>query len=489
MFCLSTLGSLAGISITGITLRSTEVRPGDLYVGLRGAKSHGALYADAAKAAGAVAILTDADGVAFARESGLPIIVAADPRELLGEMSAWIYGTENSAPRAFGVTGTNGKTSVTYMIEALLRHLGVNTGLSSTAERHIGEQSIVSRLTTPEATELHALLALMREDGVEAAAIEVSAQAIAHDRIGGIRFDVVGFSNLSHDHLDEFVDMERYLAVKATLFVPERARTGVVSLDTHYGDEIVALSQIPVTTISSIVGAGAEWAVQTLEEQSTFTTFTLTGPDGQSLTTRIPLIGAHMVANAGLAIVMLVQAGYSLRSINASLGVTGIEVTIPGRTERVSGANSPALYVDFGHSPDAFQNTLAAVRQFTTGRIIMVCGADGDRDRTKRFDMGRVASEYADVFVVTDAHPRFEDPDLIRASLIAGAASAVHPAELVEVIRPEKAIRHAVAIAEADDSILWSGLGHQDYRDILGVRTPFDVRDEARQALREYGWL
>jgi UDP-N-acetylmuramoyl-L-alanyl-D-glutamate--2,6-diaminopimelate ligase len=201
-----------------------------------------------------------------------------------------------------------------------------------------------------------------------------------------------------------------------------------------------------------------------------------------------------MAANAALAIVMLVQAGFELEAIGAALAVDdhgdgGIQAYLPGRTERVSGDRGPSVYVDFGHSPDAFENTLAAVRQFTTGRTIMVFGADGDRDATKRHEMARVAAQGSDILVITDHHPRFEDPGSIRATLLEGAKLAtVQPQETFEVSPPEQAIRKAVSLAKEGDSILWAGPGHQDYRDIRGVRTPYSAREEARAALREAGW-
>jgi UDP-N-acetylmuramoyl-L-alanyl-D-glutamate--2,6-diaminopimelate ligase len=393
------------------------------------------------------------------------------------------------------VTGTNGKTSTSYLLEAVLRQLGLVTGLSTTAERHIGELSVVSLLTTPEASEMHALLARMREAGVRAVAVEVSAQALSRHRVDGLVFDVAGFTNLSHDHLDDYADMEAYFQAKLPLFEPEHARRGVVCLDTAYGRRVVDASRIPVTTIATIGHAApadvesAEWTVEVLDETASYTEFRLTGPDGRELVTREPLIGWHMAANAALAIVMLVEAGFELEAIGAALAADdGIRAYLPGRTERVSGERGPSVYVDFGHSPDAFENTLAAVRKFTTGRTIMVFGADGDRDATKRHDMGRVAAEGSDILVITDHHPRFEDPVSIRKTLLEGAALAEHQPEIHEVSPPEQAIRVAVGLAREGDSILWAGPGHQDYRDIRGVRTPYSAREEARAALREAGW-
>ena len=489
-FRLDYRGSIDGVEITGVTLSTADLHPGDLFVGIPGVNSHGAGYAQSAKEGGAVAVLTDEAGAELAAATGLPIIVVESPRAALGEISAWVYRTNEKPPLLFGTTGTNGKTSTSYLLEGILRQLGLVTGLSSTAERHIGDEKVVSRLTTPEASEMHALLARMREAEVRAVAIEVSAQALSRNRVDGILFDIVAFTNLSHDHLDDYADMEEYFQAKLALFQPDRGKRGVISLDSPYGERVVAESRIPLTTISATPGVEAEWTVEILDEQAAYTEFRLTGPQGRSLVTRVPLIGWHMAANGGLAIVMLVEAGFELEAIGQALeSFGGIDAYLPGRTERVSGERGPTVYVDFGHSADAFLQTLAAVRTVTTGRVIMVFGADGDRDASKRHEMARVASEGSDILVITDHHPRFENAASIRATLVEGAHLAEHQAELHEVSPPEKAIRAAVALAEEGDSILWAGPGHQDYRDIEGVRTPYSARDEAREALREAGWM
>ncbi|HXR44258.1 MAG TPA: UDP-N-acetylmuramoyl-L-alanyl-D-glutamate--2,6-diaminopimelate ligase [Pseudolysinimonas sp.] len=493
-FDLEHVGSVDDVEMTGVTLSTGDLHPGDLYVGINGANSHGASYAAQAKEGGAVALMTDRAGAELAADSGLPILIVDDPRAALGEVSAWVYRTHENSMLLFGTTGTNGKTSTSYLLEAILRQLGLVSGLSSTAERHIGDLTVVSRLTTPEASEMHALLARMREAGVRAVAVEVSAQALSRHRVDGLVFDVVGFTNLSHDHLDDYADMDEYFAAKAALFQPEHGKRGVVSLDTEWGARIVDESRIPVTTIATVGHAvdpdAAQWRVEITDESASHTGFRLTGPDGRSLETREPLIGWHMAANAALAIVMLVEAGFELEAIGAALEAgDGIQAYLPGRTERVSGDRGPSVYVDFGHSPDAFENTLGAVRRFTTGRTIMVFGADGDRDASKRSEMARVAAEGSDILVITDHHPRFEDPASIRRALLAGAELAEHqPLEIYEVSPPEAAIRKAVSVAKEGDSIHWAGPGHQDYRDIRGVRTPYSARDEARAALREAGW-
>jgi UDP-N-acetylmuramoyl-L-alanyl-D-glutamate--2,6-diaminopimelate ligase len=497
-FAVETRGELSGVSLTGLTLATADLRPGDVFVAVRGVNRHGAEFAAAAADKGAVAIVTDAEGAGVAGSTGLPVIVVEDPRGLLGELSAWVYGTgrDDHLPILFGTTGTNGKTSVSHLLEGILGQLGLVTGLSSTAERHIAGQIIVSRLTTPEAYEMHALLALMRERGVEAVAVEVSAQALSRRRVDGIVFDVAAFTNLTHDHLDDYADMREYFEAKLPLFLPDRARRAVISLDSAAAVEVVARCEVPFVTVGTPAiatdpgaAADADWVVEILEERQTGTEFRLSCTDGRSLTTVVPVIGRHMAANAGLAIVMILEAGYAWERIVEALERDGgVRAYLPGRTERVSGERGPAVYVDFGHSPDAFEKTLAAVRRVTPGKVLMLFGADGDRDATKRHDMGRTAVEGSDILVVTDHHPRFEDIDAIRATLIEGARRARPDAEIHEYSPPEVAIVEAVRLVGDGDAILWAGPGHQDYRDIRGVRTPYSARELARRALRDAGW-
>jgi UDP-N-acetylmuramoyl-L-alanyl-D-glutamate--2,6-diaminopimelate ligase len=390
-------------------------------------------------------------------------------------------------PKVFGTTGTNGKTSTTYILEAMLRQLGEVTGLTSTAERHIAGEVIVSRLTTPESTEMQALIARMRERKVSSVAIEVSAQALSQLRVDGIEFDVVGFTNLSHDHLDDYADMAEYLAAKVALFQPDRADRGVVSLDSSYGAEFLSAAGIPCVTVSVDPTKAADYRVEVTAELPGRTDFEVKTPTGFVVKSSLPIIGAHMASNAGLAIAMLIQAGFAESRIAEALG-NGVDCYLPGRTELVSPAGAPSVYVDFGHSPDAFLNTLAAVRKVTSGKVLMLFGADGDRDASKRPDMAKEAVLGSDILVITDHHPRFEDPDSIRATLVAAARAAKPDAEIYEVSPPEAAIVKAVSLVGPGDSILWAGPGHQDYRDIRGVRTPYSARALARQALKDAGW-
>jgi UDP-N-acetylmuramoyl-L-alanyl-D-glutamate--2,6-diaminopimelate ligase len=281
--------------------------------------------------------------------------------------------------------------------------------------------------------------------------------------------------------------MQTYFAAKLNLFTPEHARRGVVCLDSEYGPAFAEQSRIPIVTISSDASQPSKWHIEVTEQRPAYTSFRLSNSAGEQIRSSIPIIGAHMAHNAGLAVVMLVEAGLAIEEIRDAIA-GGIEVYMPGRTELVTADSGPNVYVDFGHSPDAFLNTLAAVRNVTAGKVIMVFGADGDRDATKRPAMAQVAANGSDLLVITDHHPRFEDPASIRKTLVDAARQERPELEVLEVSPPEQAIKVAVAHANAGDSILWAGPGHQDYRDIRGVRTPYSARAEARAALNEAGW-
>ncbi len=481
------------VEATGISMNTADLRPGDIFVAMPGKKTHGANFIEKAVAQGAVAVISDAAGLdivgGFAGADALPLVLLENPRANLGDLAAYVYGNlRGTMPKLFATTGTNGKTSTSYLLEGILRQLGETTGLTSTAERHIAGEVIVSRLTTPESTEMQALIARMKEKGCTSVAIEVSAQALSQLRVDGLYFDVAGFTNLSHDHLDDYADMDEYLSAKVELFTARRAARGVVCLDSNYGYRFAEASQIPVVTFSSRPDRVADWNLRVTGEVPSATSFELTSPDGSTLNSSVPIIGAHMAANAGLAIAMLVEAGFGFGEIAAAID-GGIEAYLPGRTERVTGASGPDVYVDFGHSPDAFEKTLQAVRKVTAGKVLMLFGADGDRDATKRPDMAAVSARNCDILVITDHHPRFEDPASIRKTLVDSARAARPELEIHEVSPPEAAIRLAVSLVGEGDAILWAGPGHQDYRDIRGARTVYSARAEARAALREAGWL
>lgn len=480
--------SIEALSVTGVTIASNDARPGDLFVALPGAHAHGARFAEAAVAAGAVAVLTDTAGADIAAGCSAPVLVVENVRAHLGAIAAWVYDTAELGIPTFGVTGTNGKTSVVYLLTALLKQLGVSSGLSSTAERRIGDEAITSGLTTPEASELHGLLAVMNERKVGAVALEVSAQALSRHRVDGVHFDVVGYTNLSHDHFDDYTSFEEYFEAKAQLFTPERAGRGVVLVDDAWGRRLATQAKIPVSIVTMAGEGDADWQCAITQQSPRSVSFVMTNRDGRSLRVSVPVVGAFMAANAAVAIAMLVEAGYHVEDIAQVLDRDGgIDVYIPGRGEIVSGDNGPVVYVDYGHTPDAFKGLLETLREVTDGRVFMVFGADGDRDTTKRHEMGSIAARGADVVIITDFHPRTEDPAVIRAALVEGARSAGTRAEILEEAEPQLAMRLAIRMASENDAILYAGPGHEDYREVNGVHLNYNAREDVKAALREAG--
>jgi UDP-N-acetylmuramoyl-L-alanyl-D-glutamate--2,6-diaminopimelate ligase len=329
------VGNHSGVVVTNVAVNGGELYAQGLFAAFAGENQHGASYYQQAVAAGAVAVITDPAGLEMLAGTSLPILVAENPRAELGHIAARVYGTDQQHPQLFGVTGTNGKTSTVHLLDAISEQVGIRAGHSSTADRRSGATTVPSRLTSPEAPELHAIVARMNEDAVGLAALEVSAQALRHHRTDGLIFDVSGFTNLSHEHMDEFKSMDNYLSAKLELFSPSRSRRGVILLDSYAGIEVRDRAQVPVTTVTSVPGADADWIVEVLEASPSSTRFALTGPGQQRLETSVPLIGRHMAADAALAIVMLVEGRIHFSQIASAL-VAGIEVDIPGRTKLVS---------------------------------------------------------------------------------------------------------------------------------------------------------
>lgn len=498
---LSTLTHLVGgrlegpdTEVTGLNVDSRSVDAGDLFVAVAGAHSHGIDFWPQAKEAGAVAVLTDEVGYAAVNSADDSVIVVARVREVLGALASAIYETDGPGlPDIYAVTGTNGKTSTSYLLDALLRGLGGKTALSTTAERHVSAEVYPSILTTPEAPDLHAMLGLAKKRDVDAFVIEVSAQALDRHRFDNVVADVAGFTNLSHDHLDDFGTIDNYFEVKTQLFLPARARQAVVCVDTSWGQKLAERISIPAWTVGSTSSqpvAGREhWVYRTVESDLKQTTFGITSPQGVEILVTTSLIGDHMVANAALAIAMVVKAGIDFQTVGEVFGPgsPGIQVVVPGRIERVSGETGPQVFVDSGVSVDSYRWTLTTIRQRTPGRLIMMFGTGGDRDPTKRFAMGAEAAKHADIIIVTDDDSRTENPAAIRAALMEGVLS-VPGVEAYEVAHPSDAIRVAVSHAGDGDAVVWSGPGAQHYRDVGGEKIPYSARDEARQALVEAGW-
>jgi len=508
------------VVVTGVTLDSRAVRPGDLYAALPGANVHGARFVGAATALGAVAVLTDPAGSALLSrgEITVPVLVVPEPRAVLGVVAAVIYGRPSEALTMLGITGTNGKTTTAHLLDSALRALGRVTGLIGTVETRIGEDRIKSIRTTPESTDLHALFAVMLESGVDTCTMEVSSHALALHRVDGVRFDVAAFTNLSQDHLDFHGSMEDYFLAKASLFTPERAACAVVCVDDEWGQRLARESGVPVVTVSSRRDVTADWQIQTTRIQTTGldeSDFEIVG-DGRRLSLRSTLPGDFNRVNTGVAALVLLAAGHSIDAIEAALAA---EPDVPGRMERVVVAGihdagqsdagqsdadpshadpshadlsrMPMAVVDFAHTPSAVAAALKALRHGTPGSLIVVLGAGGDRDGGKRAAMGAAAAAQADFVIVTDDNPRSEDPATIRAAVLGGAVAQERsnrslPGRIREIGDRATAIREAVAGAGAGDTVVVLGKGHEIGQEIAGVVHPFDDRAQLRAALIEY---
>jgi len=476
------------VQVTGVTLRSTDARPGDLFAALPGANIHGIRFAAAAVAAGAVAVLTDPDGAAGMAQSGsaVPVLVVDDPRAVLGRMSAAVYGDPSTHLSVLAVTGTNGKTTTSYLLEAALTAAGHQTGLIGTIETRMqtrgGLVAVPAQRTTPEAPDLQAMLALMAENGVRSVAMEVSSHALALDRVAGTAFEVAGFTNLSQDHLDFHGDLDAYFAAKARLF-DGRAAHEVVMVDDEWGRRLVG----PNTVTASATGhAQADWRAVQVSTQGGLTAFLAQGPDGLQLPVRLGLPGDFNIANALLALAMLVCAGVDVQ--RAARGLASARV--PGRMEVVAAGQPFSAVVDYAHSPAAVEKVLQAMRPQTDGRLILVLGCGGDRDTGKRRLMGEVAARGSDLLIITDDNPRSEDPAAIRAAMRAGAQNrrtGAH-AEIVEIDGRARAIAVAVERAGPGDTVVIAGKGHEQGQEIAGVITPFDDRHVLRAVLADHGW-
>ncbi|WP_299165247.1 UDP-N-acetylmuramoyl-L-alanyl-D-glutamate--2,6-diaminopimelate ligase [uncultured Arthrobacter sp.] len=485
-------------AITGVTIDSRQVRTGDLYIAVPGTGRHGADFTGQAVTRGAAAVLTDESGLKAATTaldgSDVPLFLATPVRDYVGPLAAVVFNSQPAADRPvlYGVTGTNGKTTTTYFLNALESALGKSTGLIGTIEIRAGETAIPSTLTTPESPQVHGILALMREHGIDAAAMEVSSHAIEYRRVDGVRFDVAGFTNLTQDHLDLHGSMEEYFAAKAALFRPERTSRAVLMVDDEWGRRMADEAGVETITVSASGLAGAHWRVSQVERTGLGHTFTLTGPEHEQLRLRCGLPGTFNVANAALAAVMVLASGITAADLQRAADEHDPFTTqVPGRMQLIG--ESPAAIVDFAHNPDALALTLDSVRvPGTDSRVLVVFGATGQRDVSKRPIMGATAARRADVVIVTDDDPHDEDEAGIRASVLEGARAAREAenleCEIMEVFPRAKAIDRAVSLARRGDVVLVAGRGHEVWQEVKGVNLPLDDRVELAAALTRHGF-
>lgn len=476
----------ADVAVSGLTLASGEVCPGDLYAALPGARTHGVRYVGDAVRRGAVAVLTDPSGRADAVATGLPVCVVEDPRGVLGEVADRVYDRPSERVGVIGITGTNGKTTTAYLVEAGLAAAGQATGLIGTVQTQTRAAdgtvtALPSERTTPEAPAVHALLAAMAESGVSTVVMEVSSHALVLGRVGGVRFAAAGFTNLSQDHLDFHRDLEDYFRAKALLF-DGRAAAEVVDVDDEHGRRLLDRPGRPRPVTVSTRGAEADWrATGIAAAPDGGSTFTLHGPGGLRREARVRLPGRFNVANAVLAVALLDAVG-----VPVDAALEGVATTVvPGRMEPIEAGQPFVAAVDYAHTPDAVTTALGALRAATAGRLITVLGCGGDRDAGKRAAMGAAAAAGSDVLVVTDDNPRSEDPATIRAAMLAGALDVPEDrrAEVLEVGDRRAAIEAAVALAGPGDTVLVAGKGHETGQEIAGTVHPFDDRAVLREVL------
>lgn len=461
------VSELEEISITGISSSTSEIETGDLFCAFAGANVHGASFASDAIKNGAVAILTDSEGAKLIK--GLPVLIVSNPRKSAALLSSWFYGEPMRDLFSIGITGTNGKTTVTTLIYQIFQGAGQETGLIGTVETRIGSDTLSSTRTTPEAADLQALVATMRERHCRNLVMEVSSHAIALDRIRGSFFASVGFTNLSQDHLDFHPSMEDYFATKSKLFTFEYAEQAFINIDDAYGQILAEKTELPVQTLSRF-NENATWHYTRIEEGIAYSEISIRGTGGVLIDSRTTLRGGFNFDNLLMAVAMCVESG---------IDPMDIQTLIPhlvgpvGRLEPVNlGQNFTAL-VDYAHSPDAVARVLVAAREMTAKRVIAVLGCGGDRDNSKRGLMGQELSLRSDIAIFTSDNPRSENPQTILQQMTHGLKIS-EPSAIVQ--DRAEAIKLAVNLAEPGDVVIILGKGHERGQDIAGVIHPFDDR-------------
>jgi UDP-N-acetylmuramoyl-L-alanyl-D-glutamate--2,6-diaminopimelate ligase len=457
------------VVVNGISLNSQSVTLGDVFAAIPGRNFHGAKFVSQALASGAVAILTDPEGLELIGQQQVPIFVSPSPRSLLGPASRLIFHAPDEGLQLVGITGTNGKTTTAFMVAAGARAAGKHVGLIGTLGIFIDEKLIPHARTTPEAPDLFRTLAHMKSMGVDFVVMEVSSIALEECRIDGLIFDVVGFTNLSHDHLDYHGTMEAYFDAKSRLFTSKYARSGVTNIDDRWGKQLIKAAQIPMESVS--LDARADWTAARVESGQ----YTVTNIHGTQTPMHLSMPGKVNVANALLAVSLLARLGYDSPEIATAVG----KASVPGRGELIATLNGADVYVDYAHSPDAIAEFLTGLHDRYRGRIVVVLGAGGDRDSSKRAEMGLVAAQNSSIVIVTDDNPRSEDPTEIRDAITAGAMGASN-AEIRNTAGRENAIRLALTFAEPDGAIAILGKGHESTMEIMGELVPFSDADVIR---------
>ncbi len=479
----------ASVRVMGVQSDSRQVEVGQLFAAIPGARSDGAGFASAAVERGATAVLA-----ARALDLAVPVVVCQDVRRCLGEVSHKVYGEPTGAMATVGITGTNGKTTVAYLLESVIAHAGGKPAILGTVSLRGPAGETVAELTTPEADTIARFAATQHAAGATHFVMEVSSHALEQGRSSGVQFEVAAFTNLTQDHLDFHGTMEAYGETKARLFGEYRPRHSVIMVDGAFGRELSARAHGKVWRCSR--GGVSDAALCVREWRSTRSGIhaRMATPQGD-LTIESPLFGAHNLEN------LLVTVGCALAlGFDAPVIVEALKhaVGAPGRMERVYDGRGVVVLVDYAHTPDALVRALEALRPLTDGRLFVVCGCGGDRDRQKRAPMGDAAARYADVAVLTSDNPRTEDPELILNQMAGGALASGATRFESDVILPDargvvvmvdraRAIRTALSAAKAGDTVLIAGKGHETYQILGTTKYPFDDREQARRVIADLG--
>ena len=481
--------------ITGITQDSRSVTAGALFVVVKGTKADGASYVEDAIKRGAIAIASEDD---LEVPPDVILVRVPDARRSVALLASRFHGDPSKAMAIYGITGTNGKTTGTYLTEGIFRAAGAVPGVIGTISYRYADVNKVADNTTPDAVSFQKILAGMRGAGVTHVAMEVSSHALDQARVDGTAFDVVAFTNLTRDHLDYHGDMETYFKSKRRLFSdllgesPKSPRAAVVNLDDPRGKDFAAAAPVGVriVTYGRDPAGGADVRPLEVDMSEKGIRARFATPLG-ALRLDSPLVGAYNLSNLLCATAVGIAFGFGLGAIDA--GLSGNHGA-PGRLERVSNARGVTVLVDYAHTPDALENVLQAVRGFAPGRILTVFGCGGDRDRTKRPLMGGIACRLSDVAIVTSDNPRTESPLAIVDEIVKGCQGARFTAieqartdrgYLVEVDR-RAAIQAAAKIAQSGDVVVIAGKGHEDYQVVGTVKHHFDDREEAAKAFGEF---
>jgi len=465
-------------AVESIAYDSRRVQRNGLFVALRGEKNDGHEFIGQAIENGASVIVAE-------REEKNPratCLLVENTRTALADLAATFYGLPARRLKLAAVTGTNGKTTTTFLIKHICEKAGLRCGLIGTVRYEIGERVLPAARTTPESLDLQELLAQIANAGCRAAAMEVSSHALTQERVRGLEWDVAVFTNLTQDHLDYHGTMENYFESKAKLFAQlaqqkKRKPIAVVNMDDHYGEQLLDKIDTKISVITFGMGVRADFRASNYRMEFGGTSYQLDAR-GKSYLVRLPLIGRFNVANSMAALAAANALGLNLREAVLSLGKSP---QVPGRLEMVPAKRQFQVFVDYAHTPDALLNVLKTLRQLEPGRLIVVFGCGGDRDRQKRPLMGRIADQNADYSIITSDNPRKEDPNAIISEIEKGFGSDCYE----KVTGRAEAIVRAIAVAQPRDIILIAGKGHETYQEFADHTVPFDDIQVARRAIED----